>query len=615
MAQRLKTWQLGFAAAGLLTAALAVGCGGGDDGGGNGDDDNGNAGEGSGGKGGTTGKGGSSGSGKGGSSGSGKGGSSGSTGGSNAEGGTGNTGEGGDGTGAVGGAEGGTGGGTTPDGDLEGVIGAVCGWEFECCDAGERTYRLTPFADSAEKCTSRLVAELSDNSTENPYLSGPAAAGGLLGTLGYVVDLSRVAVNVTGAGECIAAWKARGCNQEFEPGQRCTADGALATDPCALTNLFRPALEVGDECTPGLTEGGMGNDVECAVGSTCLPAGHPDNPKDVPTCVKRGLADDPCTVDDDCDFNFFCNRGDCTEKADVGETCSFNDEDSPVPGDEDIQCKAGLTCNPLDLECMAPCTNGSTCATSGGDADVLCPEGSGCVPLEVDEATTNFRVCAPRGDAAADLCNSDADCVDSFYCDGTNCQADKPRDAACAAQNECAAGLHCALATTGTCTTNLAAMTACTDSYQCGPNSAGCLNNGTAGFLCRNTKIAKGDPCGDDASCVSGRCEFANDTATETTCVDGAAEDADCDSVTGDGTAQRCGTGLLCFGETAELGSGTCIAQAAPGTACLDPEGDPSDAVCANGSTCSDPFNEGEICTDAAVPVVNGGTGIVCDGS
>jgi hypothetical protein len=615
MAQRFKTWQLGFAAAGLLTAALAVGCGGGDDDGGGGDDDNGEAGEGSGGKGGTTGKGGSSGAGKGGSAGAGKGGSAGSTGGSTAEGGTGNTGEAGEGTGAVGGAEGGTGGGVTPPGDVEGVISSVCDWEFRCCDAGERAYRLTPFAVDAGECASRLVAELSDNSTENPYLSGPAAPGGLLGTLGYVVDLTRVTVNAEGTGECIAAWEARGCNQEFEAGTRCTADGALATDPCALTNIFAPALDVGDECTPGLTEGGWGNDVECAVGSTCLAAGHPDNPENVPTCVKRGLEGEPCTVDTDCDFNFFCDAGDCTEKSDVGEACSFNDEDSPAPGDEDIQCKAGLSCHPLDLECVAPCTLGYTCATASGDADVLCPEGAGCAPLEVDEATAAFRVCTTRGNAAADLCNSDADCVDSFYCDGTNCQADKPSTAACTAQNECAAGLHCALATTATCTTNLAAMTACTDSYQCGPNSAGCLDNGSGGFLCRNSLIANGDPCGVDAACASGRCEFATAAATETTCVAGADAGDECDAQTADGEAQRCAPGLLCFGELAEPASGECIEQAAPGTACLDPNGDPSAAVCANGGTCTDPFGEGEICTDAAVGEPNGGTGIVCDGS
>jgi hypothetical protein len=605
---------MSFAAAGLLTAALAVGCGG-DDGDGGGGDDTGDAGEGSG-KGGSagTGKGGSSGTGKGGTSG--KGGSAGSTGGSagDGSGGTAGSGEAGDGPGPVGG-EGGTGGGVVTPGDVDGVIAAVCDWEFRCCDAGERTYRLSPFAADAAECTSRLVAELSDNSTDNPYVSGPAAEGGLLGTLGYVVDLTRVTVNAEGAGECIAAWEERGCNREFEPGQRCTADGSLAIDPCALTNVFAPALDIDDECTPELTEGGWGNDVECAVGSTCLPAGHADNPSDVPVCVKRGLADEPCTVDTDCDFNFFCLDGDCTEKADVGETCSFNEPNAPAPGDEDIQCKAGLTCHPLDLECVAPCSLGYTCATASGDADVLCPEGAGCAPIEVDEATAAFRVCTTRGDAAADLCNSDADCVDSFYCDGTNCQADKPSTAACTAQNECAAGLHCALSTTSTCTTNLAAMSACTDSYQCGPNSAGCLNGGTDLFLCRNNLLAESDPCGEDAACASARCEFATETATETTCVEGAAAGDDCDSVTISGTAQRCAPGLLCFGETAEPGSGECIAQAQPGTSCIDPNDDPNASLCANGPTCTDPFDQGEICTDGAVPEVNGGTGVVCDGS
>jgi len=512
-------------------------------------------------------------------------------------------------------ANGGTGGtSTTTMGDPDEVVRAACGWEFRCCDEGERAFRLSPFATDAATCATRLIFEMrQSNATANPYVAGPAAPGGLLGRLGYVVNLARVDVSAAGVQECKDYWEALGCTTEPDPDARC--NGPAAADPCALTNLFTPKLQIGDECTAALTEGGIYNDVECVPGSTCLAADHPDNPNDVPTCVKRGLQDEPCTQDDDCDFNFFCNgAGNCTEKGDAGETCSFNDPTEPAPGDENIQCKAGLSCNPVTLQCVESCTLGFTCATNNGDADLACPADSGCAPLEVAEATSAFRVCTALGNSAASRCNSDADCVATRYCDGSVCQSDKTNGATCAAQNECAAGLHCDIGNTGNCVNNLAATVACTNDFQCGPASAGCLNQGTTGFACRNNKLPNGDECGDSAACNSGRCELASEVATVTTCVAGAAAGADCDSIPSDGEALSCRPGLLCFGETGGPGSGSCVQQANPGRNCENPDEDADDEMCANGSSCTDQWDL-DICTDAAVSKTNGGNGLTCDGS
>lgn len=510
-------------------------------------------------------------------------------------------------------SQGGAGGSAPAAGNPDEVIGAACDWEFRCCDDGERNYRLSPFATDAATCASRLTFEMrQSNASANPYPSGTAAAGGILGSLGYVVDLSRVEVSAEGVQQCKEYWEQLGCSEEPDPDARC--DGPAGADPCALTNLFRPILPIGAECTLALTEGGIYNDVECVAGSTCLAAGG-DNPNDVPTCVKRGLEGEPCTQDDKCDFNFFCSSaGTCTEKGDAGETCSFNEPDVPAPGDENIQCKAGLSCNPSTLKCVESCTLGFTCATSGTDNDLACPAESGCAPLEIAEATTAFRVCTALGNTAEALCNSDADCVATRYCDGSVCQSDKTSGANCAAQNECAAGLHCDVNNTGTCLSNLAALDACTDDFQCGPTSAGCLNQGTDGFACRASLLSNTTECGDDAACASGRCEFASDLAVVTTCVPGAAVGEDCDTIPSDGDALSCGPGLLCFGETGAAGSGECVAQASPGTSCENPDGDVDNDMCANGAACVDEWDL-DLCTDAPVAKSNGGTGLICDGA
>lgn len=505
--------------------------------------------------------------------------------------------------------EGGGGGTVTTTADIDDVVMAVCDWEFSCCDEGERTYRLSPFSTDAAECADRLIFELrQSNATSNPYLSGPAAPGQILGQLGYVVNLSRVEVNEDGAADCVNAWNDRGCAEEPDPDARC--EGPTDGDPCALTNLFNPILDIGDECTEALAETGAENDVECVAGSTCLPAAHADNPATVPTCVQRGVEGEPCSNDDDCDFDFYCGAGDCTAKGDVGDACSFEDNDAPLPGEEDAPCKAGLSCHPLDLECVAPCSVGFTCATGVSDADAACPEGTGCAPIEVGESEDDFRVCAPLGSSATDLCNSDADCVSTHYCDVRTCLPKKNSAVACIDDNECMAGLHCDT----TCMTNLAAMSTCDEDSDCGPSSAGCLDAGSDGFICRNSLLTNGSPCGTNAACASGLCEYANGSAAETTCVPGGEADDACDTVPADGTAQSCMIGLFCFGESG-VGTGTCVPEAGPGMSCIDPDDMPNAVLCANGGTCTDPWDEGEICTDGAVPEVKGGTNLVCDGS
>src|SRR5690606_14498384 len=137
-----------------------------------------------------------------------------------------------------------------------------------------------------------------------------------------------------------------------------------------------------------LSETAVGNDVECVPGSSCLVASDAENPNNVDSCVQRGLEGQPCTNDNDCDFNFYCDsEGDCTEKGDVGDGCSFKDPSQPLPDEVEAGCKSGLSCHPLDLVCVNNCTEGFTC-----EVDAQCPEGQSCVPVTVENEAAAFHL-------------------------------------------------------------------------------------------------------------------------------------------------------------------------------------------------------------------------------
>ncbi len=572
MTRRFSRLHLGLLVGGLLTATV-VGCGGDDDN----DDPTPAAGSG-----GTSGSGGKSGKG-------------------------GGTSKGGSGVGGDGAAgENGTAGdGPVATGDIDDVIGAICDWEFGCCDAGEIRYRLNPTAMDAADCTADFVDQLhNDNSQDNPFIAGSAA--GLLGVLGYNVDLTRVTVNATNVAACVEQWQARECNTEPDPDARCEA-GADA-DPCALHMLFEPTVEDGGRCTLALTEGVSGaNDIECVPGTTCVAANTAENPNEFDTCVTRGLTGDSCTADDDCDFDFFCDdAGECAEKAGAGEDCSYEDPDQPAAGEEAIKCKAGLSCHPVDLICLEACTLGAACA-----ADTACPEGLACAPLTVQNDTDSFVLCAEPGNAGTDRCNTAADCVANRYCDGSTCQPDVTNGNPCTLTAQCQAGSYCDLSSlTPTCVSVLMPGDICTSTTPadgCGPAPAQCiLSYGLLTGTCSAGPVDNGEDCSEDNDCESGLCEFAGAAAIEATCIAGAAEDADCDAVITTGTARRCGPGLYCNSD------GVCVAQVGPGGSCEEPASTPNTALCTNG-VCVDQWDE-IMCTDAPVPVTSGGSNITCDG-
>jgi len=560
------------------------------------------------------------------------------TGGAEATGGSGNAGEpatgGAEATGGAGAGGEGTGG-TTSTAGIDDLIAAICGWEFGCCDAGETTYRLGTSGGTVDDCIDDFVFQLhQSNQTNNPY--PPGTATGLLGTLGFTVNLDRVVENPAGIAECIEAWDAMGCSDTAEPATHCAASAIPGEGPCSLTNLFDPGLEIGDRCTLALTEGD-GNDVECPAGTTCVDAGDPDNPETYPSCVQRGTDSDPCTNDGDCDWNFYCNAaGDCTEKGDEGDDCSFNDTADPQPDDEDAQCKAGLKCNPNSLTCVTNCSRNYPCTL-----DFECAEGDSCRPVTVGDDSTSWETCQAIGANATARCDDDADCVDERRCAGGVCQTDLSIGDDCTTDEECEVGSFCDTAQFSESGSTRTPTLQCTAYFNAGdPCFPGAISMGYSSgcnpatspecvyidgtWECTTSKRGEDDTCipysltivpDEPSDCAPGlQCEYSDTTIGTYSCTDGAGLGDDCDDSIGDDTALLCDEGLFCL--TSGSGTPTCVEQVDPGSDCEDPNtNDAEDGLCRNGDCVEHWDGNGSfICTDAPVPVLNDGDGLTCNG-
>jgi hypothetical protein len=538
------------------------------------------------------------------------------------------------GTGAMGGDTASTGGrngtgsggkSSTEPAKIEDLIAAICEYEFNCCSEGELAYRLGSTGESVDECIKDFTFQLKEsNAASNPFPTGTAT--GLLGILGYTVDLKRVEESPKGIAECIASWESREC-RKLPSGEASFCEPGVGKNPCALTNLFKPALAEGDRCTLSLSENTTENDVECKAGTTCLPANDPDNPNDYPSCVRRGVAEEPCSADKDCDFNFYCNRsGDCTEKGDEGDDCSFKDPDAPSPMAVEADCKPGLKCSPETEKCVAQCKEDFPCSSNSE-----CPEGLVCAPTTIGNDSVTWKTCQPIGKNANARCDEDADCEPNRYCDGNVCQADKSINDGCVRDEMCESGSFCDRATVNENGAVRTPSLACTAYFQAGATcfpvadaSNGCAsaasrciyNPDDLEYQCSKNLRKANEPCNPDngvPECQAGlKCEVVDSTADwPYACTKGASKGEACDDDLEDDEALSCGAGLICV-------NGKCAEQRGPGEGCEDPDypGYPNDSLCLNSSCVRNWANTGIdwLCSDAPVPVDNAGSGLTCGG-
>lgn len=513
---------------------------------------------------------------------------------------------------------------------LNHLITVFCEWEFSCCTQGERAYRLGmgTAENTAADCVELLTYELNEsNDTNIPLHLTQTGAMAIVPQIAYTVDLDRVTVNAEGVAACATWLDTLECNQPVDPAASTSCEeGVSAADanPCALSKMFNPGLMEGDVCTndTALFEGAF-NDIECELGTTCIPPGDPGNNTDQALCINRGLDGDPCHVSgskDNCDFNLYCAADNhCTPKAEAGEACSYANLNRPEPGDLAIPCKPGLSCNPILDDssngaglCVAACSTGSLC-----EVDSQCPAGQSCAPANVGNDSTGFSVCRPLGSDATHRCGSHDDCVPTSYCNAQGvCAADSAISGSCTEDAQCPDGTFC---DTGTCTAFTQNGTACTrdpetfEAPECGPTAVGCIYDEDAGeTICSTAKVANGAACEEDYDCASGLCEqlTADGVPEDMVCYAGAAAGDACDDIPASFVASRtrCAPGLECDADT-----NLCYALLGPGANCeAEAGGVADDMVCA--TTCEDTWGE-FMCSDGPVDILDGGTGLVCDGS
>jgi hypothetical protein len=537
----------------------------------------------------------------------------------------------------------GAGGTTAASATLHDLIGALCNWEFKCCDAGEARWELGPNITTAADCKARFIDLLdNNNSTVTPYPSSGSMVSGLLTTLGYALNPARVTENPTGIAACIAQWEKQSCMTAADPNAKPThcsgSTYGTVANPCALGNLVSSKQKANDPCTDlaSLKQSDANNDVECVAGTSCISANSEDNSTAAPMCITRGSAGSTCAADKECDFDLYCSSGKCTAKGGPGDACAYQSATAPKPNVLSAPCKPGLACNPNTLKCVKDCTDGFVCAGTADQADLLCPVGSSCLRAVVGNDADSFTICGTIGTVAGAKCNSREDCAANLYCDGTTCQARVSTvTPACSttAKDNCVDTMFCKASsgTTGVCTVYTDVGKNCTQagsstvSLECDPVAAkaGCVADGVAptsgttiNTICSSTLLASGKYCNGDQDCLSERCEFATAAATAMTCIAGAAVGAGCDGDTATATdgKTRCAPGLHCDATTSK-----CTAQVGPGGSCESATtAGTADATLCKNAVCETFWTTSSativMCTDAAVPAFNGGTGLVCDG-
>lgn len=482
---------------------------------------------------------------------------------------------------------------------LDDIIEVLCEWEFNCCSAGELDYRLGPFTTDVDDCVARYTEQVNSNDDILPM----ATPSGLLTTLAYGVRLDRSVPNDDAIEACLESLRGNECNAVIMDGGETPAcePGGSAVAPCDLGAMFSGTQRQGEPCT----ERWAAFDIECEEGTTC------ESFDGNFVCVDKGLEGEFCEGDDDaCVQDLYCNdEGRCAPRADVGETCTFEDPDDPQVGTETLPCKAGLTCTPPDAGSNADGTCAESC-TSGFDciADVQCPEGLSCIPVRIGTVDIDLDYCLPQGTDESASCDSDGDCAEGLYCDGDFCAerltiAEAGQDGECETDSACPEGYWCWHVYFTYCDLARQAGESCDPDdpgdSRCPEDTLGCIETSDdiddSETICATELLAIDVLCTPGANatsptgnfCRSGVCESVEDVPR---CVAGLALNDACspDDANAD-AADLCAVGLYCDDDD----DGVCRRRLGSGEIC-----DPEVALqCLNG-TCVEAWNGDFFCTD-----------------
>jgi hypothetical protein len=398
------------------------------------------------------------------------------------DGGDGGTGD-GDGSGDDGGDDGGDGGGGPAGDALEKLIEAQCGWLFGCCTRGELDVLLGPFTTGTADCVDRVIAALESGNSEPPVEAGPSD---LLLYLIFALNDGRVQLDDAGVDACVAELADTPCTEPppgTEDDEHCTPEvPEVPSEACAPERIFVGTQQLGEECTPS-------QPFECVPGLECVSFGE------IGVCAEPAVEGDYCFTDADCAEPLICDFevGLCANGSGVGEPCSYNDPESPIPGTEAQRCEPGLSCDPTNLVCVGTCAPGSPCTI-----DYECPELHVCV----------LGACRTPGAGGAD-CEEAGDCI-SGVCEAatTTCKPVVNLGEPCTIHTECSSGfchpsnIVCApqQPVGQPCTTNQDAE--CLDGFcDTAQAPAVCVAYGGNGAPCDYS-----NPCAEDFGCVGGTC-------------------------------------------------------------------------------------------------------------
>lgn len=255
-----------------------------------------------------------------------------------------------------------------------------------------------------------------------------------------------------------------------------------------------------------------------------------------------------------------------------GETCAMGDD-----------CVSGI-CDPVGICCATTCSGSCrACAPLTG----ACVPVTGAPDLDTCEGTS---ACDPTGACVVNqICTSDANCFDGFYCDKSGrCAPRKARGAACNVATECMAPACRVCASAG----------GCVDGFCCNAGCGSpCLACDVSGHEGECTPVTGAPhqgraPClGDGSTC--GQCDGKGDAcvylpaaaACKTACSAGSKTDSTCDGAGSciAGPARACANHLACDETLGRCRSG-CSADTDCATGFLCRGG----ACVQGGTTCTD---------------------------